>query len=321
MINDCGVTFIDPKNAIYPYSQHKAIWISLDTTRSRTMSNEEVININTILMDQVYSLLGLILDANIKSIQSHRQKHPDDDRYSALYCNISKIDAPDSEHTSILRSRSDVRDVIIPSKYFYFLNERLSEEDAIALRDKCDYKSLAAIDVLQRYDLLPHAFSAKEIIAKSIDYDCLVRLIEWYKDDSENEFDKMSSIVFLEIASDAGNPVSSDRLYRYYDEGKHLREDSDKAHFYFERACEQGSADSLKDFFRDMRKDPEYESKAELYLKIIPEDGSLFLMIARMYRAHGNQEKYLFWLEKAAMTAYSGAVTLWIKFWSNMEPI
>ena len=44
-------------------------------------------------------------------------------------------------------------------------------------------------------------------------------------------------------------------------------------------------------------------------------------MIAQMYEAHGDQERYLFWLEKAARTAYSGAVTLWIKYWSGMEPI
>ncbi len=131
----------------------------------------------------------------------------------------------------------------------------------------------------------------------------------------------MSNIVFLEIASDTGNPVASNRLYRYYNNGKHLREDPDKARFYFERACEQGNADSLKKFFKDIRKDPDYESKAELYLEKIPEDGSLFLMIAQMYEAHGDQERYLSWLEKAAETAYSGAVTLWIKHWSKVEPL
>jgi hypothetical protein len=69
--------------------------------------------------------------------------------------------------------------------------------------------------VFQRYGLLRQSFDAKEIIAQFINKGYLNRLIKWYKDDSQNEFDKMCSIVFLEIASDAGNPIASDRLYRY----------------------------------------------------------------------------------------------------------
>jgi TPR repeat protein len=175
--------------------------------------------------------------------------------------------------------------------------------------------------VFQRYGLLRQSFDAKEIIAQFINKGYLNRLIKWYKDDSQNEFDKMCSIVFLEIASDAGNPIASDRLYRYYTKGKHLSKDPDKASFYFERACNQGSADSLKDYFRSLRNDPEYESKAERYLKRIPKDGSLFLMIALIYRDHKDHENYLIWLEKAAKTAYTGAVTLWINYWSAKEPI
>lgn len=261
MINDCGVTFIDSKNAIYPYSQHEAVWISLDNTRSRILSDDEVIDINTILMNQVYNLLGLTLDANIKSIQSYRQKHSDDGRYSALYRQMDKIDfLVDPEYTSILRSRSGVRDVNIPSKYSCYLGKEISQNDIISLIDRCDFGSLAAIEIFQRYGLLQRTFGAKEIIAQSIERRHLERLTNWYKDDSENEFDKMCGVVFLEIASDAEDPIASDRLYRYYSKGKHLIKDPDKARFYFERACKQGSVDSLKNLFKDMREDPDYES-------------------------------------------------------------
>ena len=35
----------------------------------------------------------------------------------------------------------------------------------------------------------------------------------------------------------------------------------------FERACDQGSADSLKDYFRSLRNGPEYEKKTERYYR------------------------------------------------------
>jgi hypothetical protein len=322
MINDCGVTFIDSKNAIYPYSQHEAVWISLDNTRSRTLSDDEVIGINTILMNQVYSLLGFTLDANIKSIQSYRLNHPDDGRYRALYWEMDKIDfLVDPEYTSILRTRSGVRDVNIPSEYSCYLSKEISQNDITSLRNRCDFRSLAAIEVFQRYGLLQKTFDVKGIIAQSIERNYLFWLIKWYKDKSENEFDKMCSIIFLEIASDMGCGFASDRLYRYYTKGKHLIKDPDKANFYFERACDQGSADSLKDYFKSLRKDPEYESKAKRYLKRIPKDGSLFLMIALMYKGHKDRENYLIWLEKAAKTAYTSAVTMWVSYWSTKKPI
>jgi hypothetical protein len=85
MINGCGVTFIDSKNAVYPYSKHKAVWISLEGADSRILSEDEVVNINVMLMSQAYNQLRLKLDANIKSIQSYRLNHPEDDRYDSLY--------------------------------------------------------------------------------------------------------------------------------------------------------------------------------------------------------------------------------------------
>lgn len=322
LINDCGVTFIDSKNAIYPYSKHNAVWISLDGAGARNLSDDDVIRINVLMMSQIYEILGLILDSNVGSIQAYKSKNPDDERYGALYYRADKISASaNSEYTLALRRNSGVDNVIVPSEYFHFLDESISDAEIIALEDGGDFRSLAAIEIFQRYDLLNHSFDIMGIISRSIGYDYLICLVKWYKDKSENEFDKMCSVVFLEIASDKGFSEASDRLYRYHTKGKHLRKDPDKARFYFERACEQRNPDSLKDFFRSMQDDPDYESKTSRYLDKVPKEGSLYLMISQMYRCHGDKEKCLFWLEKAAKTAYTGAVSIWVKYWSNREPL
>jgi TPR repeat protein len=125
----------------------------------------------------------------------------------------------------------------------------------------------------------------------------------------------------LEIASERGNGSSNDRLYRYYSKGKHTLKDLDKAAYYLQKGCEQGYGDCLVAFFKKIVNDPDYESKISRYLDRLPHNGIVFLALADVYRVHGDEENYLKWLEKSAMNGYTGAMTRWLNYWINKEPL
>lgn len=323
LISDKGLIFLDPQTAIYPYSQHEALWISKDNPKQgRVLNQDDVLTINGAILLQTYRCVGLpSLDKVIESILEYRSRCPSDTRFDKLVGMAEKLSSSENDHTLKLRKNIKIEDITIPSTIFHYIANGVTDDDIELLEKNKDYGTLSALVLLERYGVLNDSHSAKEAIERTLEDSEIENVLYRYNDHAESEFEKCSGVILLEIASERGNGFSSNRLYRYYSKGKHALKDPNKAAYYLQKGCEQGYGDCLVAFFKKIANDPDYESKISKYLDRLPYNGIVFLALADVYRIHGDEDNYLKWLEKSAKNGYTGAITRWLNYWINKEPL
>ena len=323
LISDRGVVFLDTKNAVYPYSQHEALWISEDDEENnRTLNQEDALTINGEILLQTYRCVGLpSLDRVVQSILMYRAEYPNDTRFDKLVSMAERLSSFDNHHTEKLRERVKIKDISVPSNILHYIEKGVTGEDIDLLAKNKDYGTLSALAFLERYGIIDDSHSAKDAVEHTLEDSEIEDVLYRYIDHAESEFEKCSGVILLEIASERGNGFSSDRLYRYYSKGKHALKDPDKAAYYLQKGCEQGYGDCLVAYFKKIANDPEYESKINRYLDKLPYNGIVFLALADVYRVHGDEDNYLKWLEKSAKNGYTGAITRWLNYWINKEPL
>ena len=323
MISDRGVTFIDGSNAVYPTSKHRAIWISTDArVKKDSLTADEVLSVNDIIMADTYRKLGMSsIDEMLKSILHYSKKRPDDQRISRLASIAESLYNPYAEtYNQAIRENSGIKGLCIPNGILEFIEKGVNARMVYALVAERLYYKVASIEVLFRFGMIDDSYSAVRLLDDSLTTPELKRCIEKYVDNARSEFDKCAGVIFLELMSERGDGHSSDRLRRYYAAGKHVIKDRKKSDYYLLRGCEQEYNDCLTAYFKTLMDDPDYEEKVSKINIRNVKGGSSLLMLAMVYREHGNTEEYLSVLERGVDKGYGPAVTEWAKYWINKEP-
>ena len=319
LISDLGVTFVDRCNAIYPYSGHEAIWISKNDFDNQLIDEETVLNINSMVISQAYEQFGMTsIDDVLKSILHYNNQHPNDEKIRPLIVNVSKLESSESHINDKIRLKSGIPNLTVPTKLLEIIDSSLNETIAAMIKKK-DYDTLSSIEVLRRFEIIKTDVDVMNHLSK-IGNNRLKEELERYVDNSECEFDKCIGVIFLEIASERGFGKASDKLRLYYKKGNHVRMDLKRSDYYLHKGCTQGHPDCLIAYLKQIGPNDNADEMIEKYSNKIPWDsGTILQTIAIVYKDR-DEDKYLEYLERAANTGYTGAITRWVDYWVKNDP-
>ena len=323
LISDKGVTFLGPDDAIYPISRSEAIWATASEEPPKlNLSDNNVFQINRTILSDFYNVLGMTAFERVfSSITSSRDISPDH-RLANLHQKARDLNnCGHPEFNTLLRKNSGVYYVMIPSKFYCYLTAPADESVVMRCIDSKDYIGLSAILVFIRYGLLDLPPGLIEDFISGIPYGYLRKILDKYVGDADYEFQKFQSFIFLEVASERGDGESSDRLRRYYRDGKHTPADPEKAELYLHRGCEQGYNDCLTAYLKAIGTDPDYREKIAVYREQIDNSAATTWMVAaKVYLDNGDYDSYLKYLRRAAYDGYTGAVSKWVELLTAREP-
>ncbi len=323
LISDKGVTFLGPDDAIYPISRSETIWATVSEEPPKlNLSNNNVFQINGTILSDFHNVLGMTAFERVySSIVSSRDVSPDH-RLAKLYQKARDLNnCGHPEFNTLLRKNSGVYYVMIPSKFYSYLTAPADESVIMRCIDSRDYIGLSAILVFIRNGLLDLPPEPIEEFVRSIPDGYLRKILDKYVGDADYEFQKFQSIIFLEVASERGDGESSDRLRRYYRDGKHTPADPEKADIYLRRGCSQGNNDCLTAYVKQVGGDPDFNGKIAVYQEQIDNAAaSTWLAIADICLSNGDSGRYREYLKKAVDAGYTGAVSIWLELLIAAEP-
>lgn len=323
LISDKGVTFLGPDDAIYPISRTEAIWATAEEEPPKlNLSGNSVLQINSTILSDFHNVLGMTAFERVySSVVSIKDTSPGRRLEGLRLKARSLYNCGHPEFNSLLRKISGVYYVMIPTKFYSYLLTPADESTVSRCIEWSDYIGLSAILVFIRYGLLDLPSEPIEVFFRSIPDHQLRKILDKYVNDADYEFQKLQSFVFMEVASERGDGESADRLRRYYLKGRHTMVDQVKADYYLEKGCELGYPDCLIAYLKRIGPDPNYREKIGVYQQYFDSSvGSLLMALSKTYLENGDAENYRVYLEKAALTGYTGAVSQWFELIVSETP-